>query len=100
LNANGKKYKQHYHLKDVQICKTALKKVKLLDLDYIKKMLSFVMEVKMNLMAFKIDRILMVLAVFEYVTEIFGLLINMSINWFAPYSARSIFPHIHSSSKE
>jgi len=37
LNANRKKYKQHYHLKDVQICKTALKKVKLLDLDYIKK---------------------------------------------------------------
>jgi hypothetical protein len=37
LNANRKKYKQHYHLKDVQICRTALKKVKLLDLDYIKK---------------------------------------------------------------
>jgi len=37
LNANRKKDKQHYHLKDVKICKTALKKVKLLDLDYIKK---------------------------------------------------------------
>jgi hypothetical protein len=37
LNANRKKDKQHYHLKDVKICKTALKKVKLLDLDYIRK---------------------------------------------------------------
>ncbi len=37
LNANRKKEKQHYHLKDVKICKTALKKVKLLDLDYIRK---------------------------------------------------------------
>ena len=37
LNANRKKYKQLHHLKDVQISRTALKKVKLLDFDYIKK---------------------------------------------------------------
>jgi len=37
LNANRKKDKQHHRLKDVKICNTALKKVKLLDLDYIRK---------------------------------------------------------------
>ena len=37
MNANRKKYKQLHHLKDVQISRTALKKVKLLDLNYIKK---------------------------------------------------------------
>ncbi len=37
LNANRKKYKQLCHLKDVKICSTALRKVKQLELDYIKK---------------------------------------------------------------
>ena len=37
MNANRKKYKQLHHLKDVQISRTALKTVKLLDFDYIKK---------------------------------------------------------------
>ncbi len=37
MNANRKKYKQLHHLKDVQIFRTALKKVKLLNFDYIKK---------------------------------------------------------------
>ena len=37
MNANRKKYKQLHHLKDIQISRTALKKVKLLDFDYIKK---------------------------------------------------------------
>jgi hypothetical protein len=37
LNANRKKYKQVHHLKDVKISSTALERIKLLDLDYIKK---------------------------------------------------------------
>ncbi len=37
MNANRRKYKQLHHLKDVQISRTELKKVKLLDFDYIKK---------------------------------------------------------------
>ncbi len=37
MNSNNKKYKQLHHLKDVQISQIALKKVKLLDFDYIKK---------------------------------------------------------------
>ena len=37
MNSNRKKYKQLHHLKDVQISRTALKKIKLLNFDYIKK---------------------------------------------------------------
>jgi hypothetical protein len=37
LNANRKKDKQLCHLKDVQISRTALRKVNLLDFNYIKK---------------------------------------------------------------
>jgi hypothetical protein len=76
LNANKKKRTQLHLLKDVKICSIALEKVKLLNLDYIKKNVVVCNGGNNESNGIQIDQILKVLAVFESVTAIFGLLIQ------------------------